>query len=118
MTTKKTLEEGMSKLKRKTDQANKLIVGLTDEKYRWTEDSKNFADLKRRLIGDVAVSTAFMSYCGPFNSEFRNLLMKDNFIQDLTNSGIPVTLSLDLTSFLVEKTTVAEWNLQGLPKMI
>lgn len=116
MTTKKTLEEGMSKLKRKTDQANKLIVGLTDEKYRWTEDSKNFADLKRRLIGDVAVSTAFMSYCGPFNSEFRNLLMKDNFIQDLTNSGIPVTLSLDLTSFLVEKTTVAEWNLQGLPK--
>ena len=98
----------MSRLKRKTDQANKLIIGLTDEKGRWTEDSKNFLDLKRRLIGDVAVSTAFMSYCGPFNSEFRNILMKEYFIQDLTSSGIPVTLSLDLTSFLVEKTTVAE----------
>ena len=116
MTKKKQLEENMSRLKRKTDQANKLIVGLTDEKGRWTEDSKNFADLKRRLIGDVAVSTAFMSYCGPFNAEFRGKLMKENFIQDLTNNGIPVTLSLDLTSFLVEKTTVAEWNLQGLPK--
>ena len=113
---KKVLEENMNKLKRKTDQANKLIVGLTDEKARWTEDSKNFADLKRRLIGDVAVSTAFMSYCGAFNSEFRNMLMKDYFIQDLTSSAIPVTLSLDLTSFLVEKTTVSEWNLQGLPK--
>ena len=104
----KQLEENMSRLKRKTDQANKLIIGLTDEKGRWTEDSKNFLDLKRRLIGDVAVSTAFMSYCGPFNSEFRNILMKEYFIQDLTSSGIPVTLSLDLTSFLVEKTTVAE----------
>ena len=116
MSKKKQLEENMSRLKRKTDQASKLIIGLTDEKGRWTEDSKNFADLKRRLIGDVAVSTAFMSYCGPFNSEFRNILMKEYFIQDLTSSGIPVTLSLDLTSFLVEKTTVAEWNLQGLPK--
>ena len=64
----------------------------------------------------MAVSTAFMSYCGPFNSEFRNLLMKDYFINDLTNSEIPVTLNLELTSFLIEKTTVAEWNLQGLPK--
>ena len=108
MNKKKQLEENMSRLKRKTDQANKLIIGLTDEKGRWTEDSKNFLDLKRRLIGDVAVSTAFMSYCGPFNSEFRNILMKEYFIQDLTSSGIPVTLSLDLTSFLVEKTTVAE----------
>ncbi|CAG9316033.1 unnamed protein product [Blepharisma stoltei] len=113
---KKALEENMNKLKRKTDQANKLISGLTDEKARWTEDSKGFADLKKRLVGDVAVSTAFMSYCGPFNSEFRTMMMKDYFIQDLNSSQIPVSNNLDLTSFLVEKTTVSEWNLQGLPK--
>jgi dynein heavy chain len=113
---KKVLEDNMSKLKRKTDQANKLISGLSDEKVRWTEDSHNFADTKRRLIGDVAVATAFVSYCGPFNSEFRSMLMKEYFINDLKNNEIPVTLSLDLTNFLIEKTTVAEWNLQGLPK--
>lgn len=42
--------------------------------------------------------------------------MKDYFIADLNASQIPVTLNLELTSFLVEKTTVSEWNLQGLPK--
>lgn len=30
--------------------------------------------------------------------------------------GIPVTAGLDITSFLVDETTVGEWNLQGLPK--
>lgn len=113
---KKSLEDKMNKLRKKTDHASRLISGLADEKTRWTDDSNNFADLKKRLIGDVAVSTAFMSYCGPFNSEFRNILMKEYFIQDLTSSGIPVGLNLELTSFLVEKTTVSEWNLQGLPK--
>ena len=116
MKKKKALEENMNKLKRKTDQANKLITGLADEKERWTEDSKSFADMKKKLIGDVAVSTAFMSYCGPFNAEFRNILMKDYFMSDLNAKEIPVTMNLELTSFLVEKTTVAEWNLQGLPK--
>lgn len=62
-------------------------------------------------MGDVAVATAFVSYCGPFNSEFRNMLMKDYFISDLKASNVPVTLNLDLTSFLIEKTIVAEWNL-------
>lgn len=113
---KKALEDNMNKLKRRTDQANRLISSLGDEKIRWTEDSNNFADTKRRLVGDVAVATAFVSYCGPFNAEFRNLLMKDYFISDLKNLGVPVTLNLDLTGFLIEKTIVAEWNLQGLPK--
>ena len=113
---KNKLQERTARLKKKMDQAKKLLDGLTDEKVRWTEDSNNFADLKRRLAGDVAVATAFVSYCGPFNSEFRNMLMKDYFITDLKNSNIPVTVNLELTRFLIEKTIVAEWNLQGLPK--
>lgn len=80
---KKELEDSANRMKRKTGQANKLISSLSDEKIRWTEDSNNFADTKRRLVGDVAVATAFVSYCGPFNSEFRNMLMKDYFISDL-----------------------------------
>lgn len=57
-------------------QATALIVGLGGERTRWTEDSRKFADTKRRLVGDVALSCAFVGYCGPFNQEFRDHLVK------------------------------------------
>lgn len=53
-----------------------MIVGLGGERARWTEDSRKFADTKRRLVGDVALSCAFVGYCGPFNQEFRDHLVK------------------------------------------
>jgi dynein heavy chain len=39
--------------RRKMEQANNLINGLAGEKARWTEDSKNFADRRNKLVGDV-----------------------------------------------------------------
>lgn len=57
-------------------QATALIVGLAGERTRWTEDSRKFADTKRRLVGDVALACAFVGYCGPFNQEFRHYLIK------------------------------------------
>lgn len=60
-------------------QATALIVGLGGERTRWTEDSRKFADTKRRLVGDVAMSCAFVGYCGPFNQEFRDQLVKTRY---------------------------------------
>ena len=101
----------MAKLKKKCDQANKLITGLADEKKRWKEDANNFAELKKRLVGDVSVATAFISYCGPFNSEFRAMLIREYFTNDLKKHNIPVNVTLDLINFLVDDATVGEWNL-------
>ena len=56
-----------------------------------------------------------MSYCGPFNAEFRQILLDDYFHKDLTERSIPCFEDLALTSFLVDDATVGEWNLQGLP---
>jgi dynein heavy chain len=113
---KRELQENLNKLKMKMTEANNLINGLSGENARWTEDSHNFADMKRRLVGDVAIATAFISYCGPFNSEFRSMLMKDYYMADLRRNDIPYTTQLELTKFLVDKTVVQEWNLKGLPK--
>lgn len=62
-------------------QATALIVGLGGERTRWTEDSRKFADTKRRLVGDVALSCAFVGYCGPFNQEFRDYLVKTRYAE-------------------------------------
>ena len=115
MAEKRALEEKAQKTRRKMDQANRLINGLQDERKRWTNDANNFADLKRRLVGDVAKACAFVSYCGPFNSEFRSYLLNKHFQGDLEERKIPSSADLELTSFLVDDATVGEWNLQGLP---
>merc|ERR1719409_2507908 len=72
MEKKNALEANANAMKRKMDAANKLLSGLEGENKRWTEDSKNFAIRRKRLVGDVALACAFVTYCGPFNSEFRD----------------------------------------------
>jgi dynein heavy chain len=103
------------KLKRKMDQATKLIDSLTDNKIAWTEASAQFSSQKIRLAGDVAKASAFVSYCGPFNAEFRAILSEQYFVNDLNVRKIPNTEGLQLTNFLVDEQTVGDWNMEGLP---
>ena len=112
---KSRIEDGAAVLQRKMEQASALINGLGGERARWGEDSRTFADMKRRLLGDCAVACAFISYCGPFNQPFRTRLITERFTADCRSRGVPVSPDLDVTSFLVDVGTVGNWGLQGLP---
>ena len=97
------------------DQANRLITSLEDNKQRWIGNAKEFANTKKKLVGNVAKACAFVSYCGPFNTEYRKKLTIEYFQEDLVARGIPASEDLNLTEFLVDQVTVGEWSLQGLP---
>ena len=56
-------------------------------------------------MGDVFLSSAFLSYSGPFNQDFRNLLNK-NWQKELKSRKIPFTADLNIISMLVPATTV------------
>lgn len=79
MAEKNNLQEQASKTRKKMDQANRLINSLQDNKIRWEKNAAEFKSLKQRLVGDVAKACAFVSYCGPFNSEFRTKLFEESF---------------------------------------
>ena len=100
---------------KRMDAANKLIGGLSGERVRWTADSEAFADEIRRLAGDVALACAFTSYAGPFNAEFRRILIEEKFQPDLEKRKIPFTTGLAITSFMADAGTIGDWAQEGLP---
>jgi len=112
--TKTALQNDADTCKRKMSAATALIGGLKGEKERWTQQSKEFADRINRLVGDVILACAFLSYSGPFNQTFRTQMLAD-WKKELLRRKIPFTEELDISAMLADATTIGEWNIQGLP---
>ena len=115
MARKAAIQADADATQRRSDAANRLIGGLSGEQTRWTAQSEAFADETRRLTGDVALACAFMGYVGPFNADFRTLLLRERFEADALKRKVPVTAGLDVTAFMVDESTVADWAMEGLP---
>lgn len=112
---KQALADDAATCLRKMVAAKALIDGLSGEKERWTKESKEFQEQIGKLVGDVLLATGFLSYSGPFNQEYRTLLMK-GWEKELKKRDIPFTRKgLNITAMLVDNATIGEWNLQGLP---
>ncbi|XP_049799902.1 dynein axonemal heavy chain 8-like [Schistocerca nitens] len=114
MAEKQAVLDEAERCKNKMDAATALIDGLAGERVRWTEQSALFKAEIDRLVGDVLLLTGFLSYTGPFNQEYRALLVH-SWITMLGKRSIPYTANLNITDCLVDTATIGEWNLQGLP---
>ena len=113
---KKHIEEEARQMQRKTFQASALIEALGGERERWSREASEFADTKHKLIGDCATVAAFVSYCGPFNQEFRRQMVRQTFVGSARAHGVPASEDLDVIPFLVNQVTISDWNRDGLPR--
>ena len=98
------------KLQQNLDLAGRLVGGLADENVRWQTNVETFKEEKLLLIGNVLVSSAFVSYIGPFSSGFRNQLWQDQWIPDIQKLGIPITDGVDPLNVLSTKSDQAKWQ--------
>ncbi len=112
---KEEQEEIAERMKKQVEQATNLIDSLSGERSRWIEDSKKFEENKIQLLGNAAICSAFIAYAGPFNFDFRQLLIKDYFKGEIEKRGLPYTRDINLENFLVDESTKGEWAMNKLP---
>jgi dynein heavy chain len=67
------------------------------------------------LIGDCLLAAAFLSYMGPFLSQYREEIMHKTWLPQVNKLAIPCNPVFQFSSFLSKPTQVREWNIHGLP---
>ncbi|KAL6747291.1 flagellar outer dynein arm heavy chain beta [Haematococcus lacustris] len=103
------------KTQRKAQLADRLINGLSGENARWSHEIKRMESVEGRLVGDVLVAAAFVSYAGPFNMHFRQQLVNEKWLPDLIERAIPMSAGIMPLDMLTDDAAKARWANEGLP---
>ncbi|XP_065644391.1 dynein axonemal heavy chain 2 isoform X2 [Hydra vulgaris] len=102
-------------LELKLDRAAKLVSGLGSERERWEETVSTLEENISYLVGDCLLAAAFLSYAGPFLSNYRDYLVKQTWLVLIRKLKIPCNQDFSFANFMAKPTVVREWNIQGLP---
>jgi hypothetical protein len=57
-----------------------MSTGLAGERVRWESSISGYENFLAALPGDALLAAAFLSYAGPFPSEFRDKLVKGTWV--------------------------------------
>ncbi|WIA33430.1 hypothetical protein OEZ86_006562 [Tetradesmus obliquus] len=115
MSRKKVLEDELNDLEGKLQRAEKLVTGLAGERTRWESSISGYESFLAALPGDTLLAAAFLSYAGPFPSEFRDELVKGTWMPQVKLLNIPSSEGFEFSGFLADPSNVRDWNIQGLP---
>jgi len=94
--------------------AEKLVVLLKDEGIRWDQTVKDLSAQIEKLVGDVFLSCACISYFGGFSGDYRNSLT-DLWTTECISRGIPTGEDFSLIKVMGDPVQISEWNMNYLP---
>ncbi|ESP04959.1 hypothetical protein LOTGIDRAFT_184938 [Lottia gigantea] len=97
------------------DRASKLVSGLAGERIRWQETVKDLEERMGFLVGDCLIAAAFLSYMGPFLSDYRDELVQQRWMKEVRKLGLPCDPCFSFCNFMSKPTQVRDWNIKGLP---
>eukprot|EP00063_Salmo_salar_P092130 XP_014066965.1 PREDICTED: dynein heavy chain 14, axonemal isoform X3 [Salmo salar] len=98
----------------RVQRAASLISALSNEKDRWEKAVCDLDNKLQHIVGDVMVSSAFITYCGPLTADFRKAMVK-KWLDFCHNMEIPISPQYTFTSAMTEKNQVRHWQNTGLP---
>ena len=111
---KNRLRDEAQALQDKLERADKLVSGLSGEYVRWQASIGGFETKMVEAVGDVLVSSAFLTYAGPFDTVNRDELVA-SWLGIVTEESLPAGASFVFTEFLAKPTDVRNWMGQSLP---
>ena len=112
---KEALKAESEMLENKLQRASNLVDGLSGERVRWEGSIAGLEEALKNLVGDCLLAAAFLSYCGPFDTEYRLRLLQENWLKAVRSLHIPCSADFDFCQFLANQEDVRDWNIQGLP---
>ncbi|CAI6360698.1 unnamed protein product [Macrosiphum euphorbiae] len=113
ITKKEQLITKAEELKSNLEKATKLIDGLSKERMKWSKTLSQIDKEYDYLPGDCVLSTAFVSYMGPFRFKSREIIM-NLWLQLIRENGALNNPNFEVTLFLTNPTTIRNWNNHGL----
>lgn len=114
VTEKTALQREATALSEKLARAEKLVGGLSGERVRWEASILRYESALGNTPGDALVAAAFLSYAGPFDTQFRESLVS-GWLARISEQAIPRSTTFSVASFLGDPSDVRDWQIQGLP---
>ncbi|XP_040604880.1 dynein heavy chain 2, axonemal isoform X1 [Mesocricetus auratus] len=112
---KEELRKKSEEMELKLERAGMLVSGLAGEKARWEETVQGLEEDLGYLVGDCLLAAAFLSYMGPFLTNYRDEIVNQIWIKKIRSLQVPCSPRFAIDSFLSNPTKVRDWNIQGLP---
>ncbi|KAM6163721.1 dynein axonemal heavy chain 2 [Rhynchocyon petersi] len=115
LTQKEELHKKSEEMELKLERAGMLVSGLAGEKARWKETVKGLEEDLGYLVGDCLLAAAFLSYMGPFLTNYRDEIVNQIWMKKIWEQQVPCSPHFTFDNFLSNPTKVRDWNIQGLP---
>jgi dynein heavy chain len=115
VSSKEALKKESEELETKLNRAQNLVDGLGGERVRWEGSIAGLELALVNTVGDCLLAAAFLSYCGPFDADYRHLLLHEQWLKSVRTLAIPCSESFDFCNYLANPEDVRDWNIQGLP---
>lgn len=111
---KQRLQDEINLCAIKLSRAESLINGLLGEKIRWQCVSEALHDSLAQVLGDVLLSSACVTYIGPYTIAYRHAII-DDWKKKCSELHIPFTSDYSLVQTLCSPIQLREWSSFGLP---
>jgi dynein heavy chain 1, cytosolic len=108
------LKREMEEVKAKVERSEKLLMNLSSEKSRWSEQMADFQNHINNLLGDTFLSSSFLAYIGFYDAFYRKHL-KDSARDILRRYNIMFTENIDEVDWLTKPNDKVIWQKCNLP---
>ncbi|CAF3412172.1 unnamed protein product [Rotaria sp. Silwood1] len=112
---KDTLQRNADETAMFLDRATKLLDGVAEKRTIWDMTSNKLKENLDNLLGNSLLACAFLSYMGPFLSNYRDEIIHQIWEKELMRNGIHFKTDFNFANFMTTPSVIREWNIQGLP---